>query len=231
MQKRLPREKSASVRTRLWRTVVAAWLTPLLAAQTPVAQTPAAQTSAPQAPAATVPAPPTEPGTLQIITLIGRDNVNNVKMPVLTTPVVEVRDQNDRPVEGVTVDFQLPLTGASGAFEDGTRRRETITNSQGQASAPYTPNTETGRFDIQVKATLGNRTGMALIPQRNATEAEAVRQPGTGFKHKKLVIVVAVIAAGAVVGIVLGTRGGSGSTSSNPTLTITPGIPTVGGPH
>jgi hypothetical protein len=172
-------------------------------------------------------------GGLKVIVLEGADTVNSGGPSESVPLVVEVRDLNDRTVEGVMVSFQLPLTGPSGSFEGGVRNKEVITNSQGQASAPFTPNAERGKFTIEVKATSGTQTGSVTFMERNAAE----NVPGQGSwigRHKTLVIIVAVVVVGATIGAILATRGGSSSTagnSSTPTLTVSPGIPTVGGPQ
>jgi len=68
------------------------------------------------------PAPSTlVPSKLKVLLLGGQGTANNVLEPGTTTPVVEVRDENDRPVEGTKVEFQMPLTGPSGSFEGGAR--------------------------------------------------------------------------------------------------------------
>jgi hypothetical protein len=189
---------------------------------------PAQQPKAPPANAT----PPSE--TLKVIVLEGQDKVNNIRVPIAVDLVVEVRDQDDRPLEGALVNFQLPLMGPSGSFEGGVRNKEAITNVQGQGSASYTPNMEQGRLTIQVKATLAGQTGMTSIMQRNSTENEPGQKTGSWIgRHKKLVILVAAGVVGGVLAGVL-TRGGSKSSSSSgtsaTTLTITPGVPTVGGP-
>ena len=167
------------------------------------------------------------PSKLKVLVL-GRDGAaNNVLTPGTTTPVVEVRDENDRPVEGARVEFQLPLTGPSGSFEGGARNLDVMTNAQGQASAPYTPNTELGRFTIQVKATLGPQSGSATILQKNTNQNEPVEGRSWISTHKKLLIIGGIVVAGGIVAAILATRGGG---SSN-TVTITPGVPTVGAPR
>ncbi|MBV9742124.1 MAG: hypothetical protein JO099_00045 [Acidobacteriia bacterium] len=194
---------------------------------------PANPTQAP--PSATqAPAPATPlPGTLKIVILEGQNGVNNVRTPSAVELAVEVRDLNDRPMDGAKVDFQMPLIGPSGSFEGAVRNKETIANAQGQASVTYTPNNETGPFAVQVRATLGDQTGTITIMQRNSTVNE--RGPRTGGswvgRHKKLVILIAaVVVVGGVVGGVLATRGGSSGSGSTTTLTVTPGVPSVGAP-
>lgn len=170
-------------------------------------------------------------GGLKILVLEGQDGVNNIRAPMAMNLVVEVRDDNDRPVEGATVSFQLPLMGPSGGFEGGVRNKDATTNIQGQAAVSYTPNMELGRFTIQVKTMQGGRTGMTTITQQNSNTGEAVRTKSWFSRHKKIVIAaaVAVVGVGLAVGL---TRGGSKSGSSGGgTVTITPGVPTVGGPQ
>jgi hypothetical protein len=173
--------------------------------------------------------------SLKIVALVGQGAVNNVRVPTPTDLVVEVRDEDDRPVEGATVSFQLPLMGASGGFEGGVRNKEAVTNVQGQASVSYAPNMELGRFTIQVKATQGGRTGMTSIVQQNSIGNEPGQKRSWLGRHKTIVILAVVAVAGAGIAIAL-TRGGSSSTStSTPSgstgITITPGVPTVGAPH
>jgi hypothetical protein len=172
---------------------------------------------------------PAPVGGLKVIVLEGQNGVNNTRAPMSMDLVVEVRDTNDRPVEGATVNFQLPLMGPSGGFEGGVRNKETVTNLQGQAFVSYTPNEEQGRFTVQVKATQGGRTGMSTIMQQNAMTSEGQKRSWLG-RHKKIVIIAAVVTA-VGVGLAVGlTRGGSKSGSSASGISITPGVPTVAGP-
>jgi hypothetical protein len=223
-----------------------------LLAQQPATPPPAAATQqpSPAPPAAATqqpgPAPPAaatqQPGpapaaagllstSLKILILEGADAVNNIRVPMPTDLVVEVRDQNDRPVEGAMVSFQLPLMGPSGSFEGGVRNKDVITNVQGQAAASFTPNTEAGRLTIQVKAMIGGLAGMTSIMERNATETEHGGKKSWLGRHKRLVIIIAAATVGGVLAVVLTRGSGSSSTSSaTTTVTITPGVPTVGGP-
>lgn len=179
------------------------------------------------APAGTV----TGIGGLKILVLEGQDGVNNIRTPMAMNLVVEVRDDNDRPVEGATVSFQLPLMGPSGGFEGGVRNKDATTNIQGQAQVSYTPNMEPGRFTIQVKAMQGGRTGMTTITQQNSNAGEGIQTKSWFSRHKKIVIAAAVVAVGVGLGVGL-TRGGSKSGSGGGlTVTITPGVPTVAGPQ
>jgi hypothetical protein len=209
-----------------------------LAAQQPAA--PPANAAPQQPNAAPANAAPQQPGAapanaaqfgavFKLLVLVGEDGVNYVRSPMPSDVVVEVRDQNDRPVEGATVSFQMPLMGPSGSFEGGVRNKDVITNVQGQASASFAPNMESGRFTIQVKAVLGGLSGMTTISQRNTTGNEPSQKKSWIGRHKLLVIIIVAAAAGGIVGGVLATRGGSSKSGSGTPVTITPGVPTIGG--
>jgi hypothetical protein len=164
---------------------------------------------------------------LNLVVLQGLDAVSDVHAPTTTMVVVEVRDENYRPLEGATVEFELPPTGPSGSFEGGGRIKKAITNAQGQAFTAFEPNPAAGRFSIQARATFGARTGMVTInrPTQPAQSRMWIN------RHKTLVIVIAVGVAGAATAAILTTRGGASSSSSKPTVTITSGIPSFGSPQ
>jgi len=211
---------------------LAAFLAILIGLPAPVfGQQPAPPPQAAPAPAAPAPAAPVPAATvetLKILVLQGQNAVNSIAGGVATMPVVEVHDENDQPVEGADVVFELPATGPGGSFPGGQFVKSVKSNLQGQAGAPFMPNPETGRFTIKVTATLRNRTGHNTITQTNALDAAAQAKSGT---RKISWWKVAIIggAAAVVVGVVLATRGGSSSSSSN-TITLTPGTPTFGAP-
>jgi hypothetical protein len=165
-------------------------------------------------------------GTLRIFVLEGQGAVNSIPRHTATMPVVEVRDENDKPVEGAEVVFELPATGPGGFFPGQQRTKRSETNLQGQAAAAFAPNTIAGRFTIRVTATAGNRTGHAAITQTNSLAAE---QPEVKRKFGRWKILAVAAAGAAVLGIVLATRGSNGA-ASTPTITLTPGPPSFGGP-
>jgi len=139
---------------------------------------------------------------------------------------VEVRDQNDRPIEGATVVFRLPPSGPGGAFPGNSPTFSTRTNAQGQAAASgFVPNDALGRFDIHATATLQNRTGEATISQTNSSNSLALippHGPSIWHRHKYLLIGGgAAIVGGVVIALILS---GSGSKQQ---VTITPGQVTI----
>jgi hypothetical protein len=163
---------------------------------------------------------------LKIFVLAGQGAVNFIPDQRATTPVVEVRDENDVPMEGVVVRFDLPATGPGGVFPDGQHVLTAKTNLQGQAAAPFIMNAEQGRFEIAVTVTVADRTARAVISQMNSlTPAVKLAQHKTPWylNWKYLVI----IGAAATAGIVFAARAGS----SQPKIVITPGTPTFSGPQ
>jgi len=163
---------------------------------------------------------------LNLLVLEGQNGVHDVRTPATALLVIEVRDENYRPLEGVKVVFQLPRQGPSGSFEGGVQDKQVVTNVQGQASAAFTPNTQAGRFTVHATAAFGARTGAISIMQRN----EAVRNATWVARHKTFAVIVAVGAAGAAA--TFAARSASSSPAgSKPTLTITSGIPSFSSPQ
>lgn len=171
---------------------------------------------------------------LKVKALAGDREMNDLERRVMAPLVVQVLDQNDRPVEGADVVFRFPLNGPGATFTGGKTSATVRTNGQGQAAAMnWMANNEVGTFQIRVTATYGNQMGEATVSMSNVTKIveENKRAKQTHWYSSKWVkIAIVAGVAGAVTGIVLGTRGGS-STATTPTITISPGSPGVGGPH
>jgi len=201
--------------------------------QAPAPEKPQPGTPAvPQQPAA--PAVPAEPpGVLKVVVIEGEGAINNIRTRSATAPVVEVRDENDKPVAGAEVIFQLPPAGPGGVFHGWMRSQTVRSDAQGRAAASgYTPNDQAGRFNIKVTATLGKKTGSVVIGQSNAYRGGGSAPGVSGGRSNWWKIVLGVGAAGAVIGAVAATRGNGTSTpaATNP-ITITPGPITVGSPR
>ncbi|HJZ99425.1 MAG TPA: hypothetical protein VKE70_23100 [Candidatus Solibacter sp.] len=182
-----------------------------------------------QAPVAGQAKPPEPiPMPLTVAVIEGNNAVNSVPLMKSVTPVVEVRDQNEFPVEGAMVVFTMPEQGPGGRFPGGSLTFTTRSDARGQAAGPFIVNNVTGKFQIKVTATAGNRKGDALITQTNTTGGYiGVSQPKHPWYKKWYVWgILGGAGAGAAIGL---TRGGSGSSSS--TIVFTPGGPVVGGPR
>jgi len=225
------------------------WLPQVLAVLLVVTQIQAAEQAAapPQVPPASpqVSTPPTPPSptpaqpaaqlpveqSLKILVLAGSGEANDLERRVMAPLVVQVEDQNDRPVESAEVVFRFPISGPSATFAGGKSSATVRTNGGGQAAAVnWMANAEVGSFQVHVNASYGNQVGETTVTMMNVArvdQANKVKQPSlwshTWFK-------VAVIGGAAVaigLGVYFGTRGGSKSGS---TVTISPGSPGVGAP-
>lgn len=167
---------------------------------------------------------------LQILVIGGEGSINNVKQRTAREPVVEVRDENNRPVAGAIVFFKAPDYGASGTFTNGAKFTTVTTDDQGRAVARnFQPNKTQGDMQMQVTASLAGVTASTVIHMRNA--AGPASQAGKASSGSgKIIAIVAAVGAAAAVGIVVGTRGGGNNptTAASPT-TITAGNSTVGG--
>jgi hypothetical protein len=195
----------------------------LLAAHAIFALAPASAQNPAPAPEGQLAAPVVQ--SLKVIVLQGQHSVNDASRHIGIEPVVEVRDDNDRPVNGASVTFRLPPSGPGGMFDGKSYARTVRTNAQGQAGAAgFVPNSQRGPFDIHVTAMLGNRMGQAVISQSNA-ENHLVMFPEKPKKKPLWRNKYVWIAAGAAVGTgvaIAATRG-----SGNKGVTITPGPVTI----
>jgi len=168
------------------------------------------------------------------LVLDGANAVNSIPNRAATFPVVEVRDENDLPVEGAEVVFELPSSGPGGTFPNQKSSFSGRTTLQGQIRAPFLMNAIAGPFDIKVTATIGSRTGKVTISQTHSmrTPEELAVKKKQLYKDWRI---WAAVGAAAAVGIVLGTRGSSSPTTTTapvpPTITIIPGGPSIAGPR
>ena len=185
----------------------------------------------PAAPQPIAPAPLVQ--NLKVIPLAGKGEQNDLEKRVMAPLVVEVMDQNDRPVEGAEVVFRFPINGPGAAFPGGKPAQSSRTNAQGQAAAMnWTANNQVGAFDVHVTATYGNQIGETTFSMSNVTRVveEPKKSSKRGWLSQKWVKVALIGgAAGVAAGIALALRGG-GSSSGN-TIIISPGSPGIGGPH
>ncbi len=206
-------------------------------------QVPAAapQTSTPPTTQAPTPASPTpvQPlaplpveQSLKILVLAGSGEMNDLERRVMAPLVVQVLDQNERPLEGAEVVFRFPLNGASATFPGGKNSITVRTSGTGQAPAlNWMANGQVGTFEVHVNATYGNQVGETTLSMENVTRITVAPKKGKReslWSHRWFKIAVIGGAAAAIgIGVYLATRGGKSGSS----VTINPGSPTVGAPQ
>ena len=176
--------------------------------------------------------PPTQ-ATLRVVIVEGEGAINNIKGRVNREPIVQVEDENRKPIAGAAVVFALPNQGPGGVFANGTRTLTVTTNAEGRAvAAGIRRNDLNGQMQIRVTASFGGQVASAVITQNNMA---AVSVPSTGLGSTgKILLILGIAGGAAAAGVVAATRGGSSSNTATPpppAITITPGSPSVGPPQ
>jgi len=158
-------------------------------------------------------------GPLKIVVIEGEGAVNIIQQKTAVAPMIEVRDRNDQPVAGATVNFAIR---AGRATFSGARTLTVTTNAAGRAAAAgFTPS-GAGALQIGATATFQGQTAAAVtIAQTNVmTAAEAAAATaasgaggsgsgaagggagaggGGGLSTTTLAVVGGAIAGGAIV--------------------------------
>jgi len=171
-------------------------------------------------------------GQLNLVIVEGEGATNNIRQRTAREPIVQVEDENHKPVAGAAVVFLLPDQGASGTFANGSHTLTVTTDSQGRAIAHgFHPNHVQGQFNMRVSASFQGKTGTATISQTNAAIAGAAGAAAAGISVK-LIVILAIAGAAAAGGAIAATRGGSSTPAPGATTTtISAGTGTVGAPH
>jgi hypothetical protein len=168
------------------------------------------------------------PPKLNIVVVGGSDAINNIRQRTARETIVQVEDENHRPVAGAAVVFTLPTAGPGGTFANGSNILTAITNQQGRAiAAGFKPNSVVGNFQIRITASHQGMTGSTTVSQSNVSTAAGV---STG----KLIAILAI--AGGVVGGVIAAKGSEDNPVNPPTppvpsIVLSPGSPVVTQPR
>ena len=171
--------------------------------------------------------------TLNLVIVEGDGAINNIRQRTAREPIVQVEDENHKPVAGAAVIFLLPEHGPGGTFADGSHSLTVTTNAQGRAAARGIHlNNVQGQFQIGVNATYNGMTATATISQSIAVGAAGGAGAGVAAGLSAKAIVIIVVAAAAAVGgaAYAATHTGGSSSTTVPGTTITAGTGTVGPP-
>lgn len=174
---------------------------------------------------------------LKINILEGDGQVNLVRQRVASEPVVEVVDENNRPVAGAIVTFTLPTRGAGGSFLNGAKSVSLQTDAAGRAGTTgLQANQVEGAYKIRINASHQGRTARTTITQANSASGAAAAGAGVtvggGIATKTLVTILVVAGAAAGGTAVALTQGGSSTgTPTSPRAGVSlGGSGTVGAP-
>ncbi|MDQ2901214.1 MAG: hypothetical protein M3Y07_15660 [Acidobacteriota bacterium] len=184
------------------------------------------------------PAPPASGGVLNVVIVEGDGAINNVRQRTAREAIVEVDDENHKPIGGALVTFTLPSSGPTGTFANGSRILTLVTDSKGQAVMRGLHAAKaSGSMPIKVSASFQGHTATATIAQTNAIGAAAGAGGGTaaagGLLSAKVIAIIAVIGAtaGTTIGLVAANSGGGGGSPARMPTVLTPGAPVIGPPR
>jgi hypothetical protein len=164
---------------------------------------------------------------LNLVVLEGEGATNNIRQRTAREPIVQVQDENHKPVAGAMVVFTLPSNGAGGVFANGAKTLTMVTDDQGRAVARgFRPNGLKGQFQIRVSASHQGQTASTSINQSNAVVAGSGGATAGAGVSGKLIVVLAVVAGAAAGGAWYATHSGSGTPTA---ATITPGTTIAAG--
>ena len=187
--------------------------------------------------------PGTAPMTLHIDILEGDGALNNIRQRDAREPVIQITDENHKPVSGVAVLFLIHggSNGSGATFGGQALSLTTTTGADGIAHAPGMVLGQTpGSFTIGVTATLGALAATAVIHQSAVLtalgaagaggSAAGAASSGTGaaVAHHTIFglskVVAIAVGSAAVAGIVAGTLvatngGGTSVTLGQATVT------------
>src|SRR5690349_18398244 len=111
-------------------------------------------------------------GKLNIVILEGEGAINNVRQRVAREPIVQVEDENHKPIGGAVVTFTLPNQGAGASFVDGARTLTVTRDWKGKAIARgMGRNIVNGHYQVGVNASFQGQTARTRVRQRNALTA------------------------------------------------------------
>lgn len=167
---------------------------------------------------------PAAPSKIFIQILEGEGALNDIRGRTAREPIVEIDDENHKPVAGAVVLFASPGSGPSATFTNGLTTFRTTTAADGKAAASgFKPNSNSGAYQIQVSATFGTLSSVAVINQTNVGKSSSTQTHAARALPIKAIAIVAGVAGGAIAAGFLATRGSHSDT-------VTAGTPTVGAP-
>jgi hypothetical protein len=177
-------------------------------------------------------------GGLSITIIDEGKPIMNTRQRVNREAIVQVEDENHKPVAGALVLFLAPDNGPSAVFSNSARSITLTTDEQGRVALNLTQNKTAGNYQIKVTASKNGRTATSTLNQTNVIAAGS--GAAAGGVSAKLIWVLVAVGAAAGIGIAVAASGGKSSTpaatipsgtSQPPPIILTPGTPGVGPPH
>jgi hypothetical protein len=169
------------------------------------------------------------PQSLQIVILDGEGALNNISERTAREPIVQVQDENHKPLAGAAVLFAIHggSGGAGAAFAGGASSLSVVTDANGVAhAAGLLANQAQGSWQIQVTASVGKVQATTVINESNVVPSASPspsKPPAHWPVSKPVTIVGGLLAVGAIIAFVVVSNNNNGTT-------ITTGTGTVGAP-
>jgi hypothetical protein len=155
---------------------------------------------------------------LNIVVVKGEGAINNIKQRTAREIVIQVEDENRKPVAGAAVAFLLPNSGPSAVFADGGNMFTAVTDQNGRVSVQsLKPNQTVGNYSINVTASHSGLRAAIVIGQSNIL-------PVT-IAGMSVGLFALVAGAAAAAGIALAVNANSGSSPDNNRAKVTIGQP------
>jgi hypothetical protein len=177
------------------------------------------------------------PRGLQIMILDGEGTLNNIQQRTAREPIVQVQDENHKPVAGALILFAIHSGdgGAGGAFANGATSLSVTTGADGTAKATgLLANSTKGSWQVSVNASYGTLTASTVIneinynpapPSSSVTAPVPVKSIGLHWPPSKITLTL----GGVGIAVVVGVLAYHFASENNPTK-ITAGNPGVGPP-
>lgn len=183
----------------------------------------------------------TLPSQVNILVVQGEGAINHVRQSA-KDPIILVEDEHHTPIAGATVLFSLPTEGTTGRFGNGDKLMVVTTDAQGHATATgLKVNEYPGKLVIHVGVTyrgLSARTDITEFDEGPPVAQKAGGGGGGGGGHKKLIAILVIVGGAAAAGAAYYLTHKSGNSSTSTVVTpppaaigLTPGSPTITGPH
>jgi hypothetical protein len=176
------------------------------------------------------------PQQIQIAVLEGEGSSSDIRQHLGHEIVVDIENENQKPLAGAAVVFTLPTEGATGNFRNGGKSLTVVSDSQGRVAVQgIRLNSVPGKIPIHVNASYRGLSTRTVITQYSVLPPGATLSANHG--HGALIaVLVAVGAAAAAGGAYFATHRNSAppptSTALTPTpIGITPGTGSIGGGH
>jgi hypothetical protein len=147
------------------------------------------------------------PESLHIAIAEGQGAINNVKQRTVREIIVQVQDENHKPVPSAVVTLVAPAQGPGGTFAGNQKSLSLLTDNGGRiTTSAFHPNGVPGTFKLQVTASSQGRVATGAITQENTIASPPLGPTShrSRLTRKKVILVAATLAAGIAISLSVG---------------------------